>query len=174
MFLELRIKFIFTFYLLLVCGHLCQAQPIVEVQNTSYARPGHDVLFRLKITRNGISGPARITYNLRSGMTVKSVDLASGYLVVKDNQMIISWLSVPTWDTMYVQCLLSMPQDISGKVELKGEFQYFNEATLQQTHIPPLSWTISQFWKFKVSSVRKKELHMESAPEQDSPINPQE
>lgn len=158
MYLELKIKYIFLVCFLSWTYQALEAQPKVEIQNTSYARPGHDVLLRLKITRNDASGPARLTYNLVEGMRVKSIDLASGHLRIQDNKMIISWLALPTWDTMFVHCLISIPPNVTGKVELNGDFNYFKQSKLSYLKLPPVTWDISRFWKFKVSSVRNKEL----------------
>lgn len=117
-----NILFVFLFW---SCSML--AQPEIELTGSLQARPGYGAGLKIKIARNGITGPMRFVSEIPKGCTVNELKISSATLTTSGNELRAIWLSVPLRDTIVQQWEMKIPEDAKEKFVISGHLEYFKD-----------------------------------------------
>jgi len=107
------------------------AQPKIELLGSHQARPGFGAGLRIKIARNGVTGPLRFVSNIPNGCSINELSISSAVLSTSENILRAVWLTAPLRDTIVQEWEMKIPENAKGKYTLNGHLEYFEDGVMK-------------------------------------------
>lgn len=89
----------------------------------------------IKITKGKNEGTAKLLEQIPTGFTAEEDNSAEGYFAFKNNQVKITWMTLPIGKVAFVTYILKPENASSKEYEITGKFHYFEDKVTKSTPI---------------------------------------
>jgi hypothetical protein len=102
------------------------AKRILSAQNVNN---GGTFTVEILVTKNDVTGYAKIQDNLPVGFTAEEIDSYGGQFTIEDGKVKILWMTIPTAAVFKVKYKVTVDNTVKGKQKIDGFFSYLPDQT---------------------------------------------
>ena len=107
-------------------NNVVSAKRILSAQNVNN---GGTFTVEILVTKNDVTGYAKIQDNLPVGFTAEEIDSYGGQFTIEDGKVKILWMTIPTAAVFKVKYKVTVDNTVKGKQKIDGFFSYLPDQT---------------------------------------------
>lgn len=97
--------------------------------STTSVNNGGSFTVEIAVTKNDVTGYAKIQDNLPVGFTAEEIDSYGGQFTIEDGKVKILWMTIPSAAVFKVKYKVTVDNTVKGKQKIDGFFSYLPDQT---------------------------------------------
>jgi hypothetical protein len=100
-----------------------------RVLSSTTVKNGESFTVEITVTKNDVTGYAKIQDNLPAGFTAEEIDSYGGQFSIEDGKAKILWMTIPADKVFKVKYKVNVDNTVKGKQKIEGFFSYLPDQT---------------------------------------------